>query len=68
MAWSTDQENARMLLDIPSPMNNVINDQLTLKLFDIYFDNTLLSKSLLCFSKIWKTDYLKIAKIWIVKF
>ena len=41
MPWSADQEDGKMLLDIPFPMNNVINDQLTLKLIDIYFDNML---------------------------
>ena len=37
MAWSTDAENAKMLLDIPSPMNNAINDQLALNLVDTVF-------------------------------
>ena len=47
-----------MLLDIPFPMNDVINDQFTLKLVDICFDNTLqiLRKSMLCIVKIWKID------------
>ena len=40
-AWSTDEEDARMLLDIPYPTNNAINDQLDLKLVDICFDDTL---------------------------
>ena len=49
MAWSTDEEDATMLLDIPSPIDNVINVHLNLKLVDICFDNTLqiLCKSLL---------------------
>ena len=34
MPKSTDEEYARMLMDIPFPMN-VINDQFTLKLADI---------------------------------
>ena len=41
MSCSTDEENARMMLDVPSPMNNVINDQLILNLVDICFDDTL---------------------------
>ena len=53
MAWSTDTEDVKMLLDIPSPMN-VMNDQLALNLVDICLDNTIhiLRKSLLCFAKI----------------
>ena len=37
MAWSSDEKDARMLLDIPSPITNAINDQFTLKLltFDL---------------------------------
>ena len=56
MARPTDQEDARMLLDISSPMNNVINDQFTLKLVDICFVDTLhiTCKSFLYFAKIWK--------------
>ena len=39
MTWSTHE--VKMLLDIPSPMNDVICDQLDLmKLVDICFDNT----------------------------
>ena len=34
-------EDAKMLLDIPSSVNNVINDHLILNLVDIYIDNTL---------------------------
>ena len=54
MAWSTDDEDARILLEIPSPIINATNDQLTLKLVDISFDNTpqISCKSLLCFVKI----------------
>ena len=37
IAWSTDKEDARMLLDMPSSINNVINDQVTLKLADVCF-------------------------------
>ena len=32
MALSADGKDARMLLEVPSSMNNVINDQFTLKL------------------------------------
>ena len=39
-AWSTDEEDERMLPDTPSPMNKVRNHQLDLKLVDICFDNT----------------------------
>ena len=54
MAWSTDAEDANTSLDIPSPMNNVINDQSALSLVDICLDNTMqiLNKSLPCFAKI----------------
>ena len=41
MAWSADANNAKMLLDIPSTINNVLNDQLALNLGDICYDNTL---------------------------
>ena len=64
-------EDAKMLLDIPYPINQVINDQLVFSLVDICLDNMLLilCKSLLCFAKIGKIDdYSKIAKIWLVKF
>ena len=55
---------ANMLLDIPFPMNNVIIDQLALTLVDICLDNTLqiLCKSMLCFARIQKIYYLKLAK------
>ena len=58
MAQSTDQEDARILLDISFRMNNVINDQYTLKLVDICFDDTLqiICKSFLYFAKILKVD------------
>ena len=45
MAESTDAEHAKILLNIPSPMNNVIHDQLSLNLVDICLGNTL---ELLC--------------------
>ena len=47
-------------------MNNVINDQLALNLVDICLDNTLhvLCKSLLCFSNIWKIDFLTVRESW----
>ena len=43
-----------MLLDIPSPMNSVRNDQLALSLVAICLENTLqiLCKSFLCITKI----------------
>ena len=41
MTLSTEKEDARMLFHIPLLMNKVINDQLTLKLVIIEFDNTL---------------------------
>ena len=54
-----------MLLDSSSPMNNAMNDQVALNLVDICLYDTpqILCKSLLCFAKIWKIDYSKIAKI-----
>ena len=61
------EEDARMLLDILSPINNFTNDQQTLKLVDMCFDMPqTLCNSLLCFVKIWKIDYSKIADIWLV--
>ena len=65
MAWSTDAGDAKMLLDIPLSMNYVIINQLVLNLVEICLDNTLhiLCKLLLCFAKIAKTDYTKIAEI-----
>ena len=41
IAWSSDEDDARMLVGILSPMNSVMNDQLTLKLVDVCFDNAL---------------------------
>ena len=41
MAWSNDAEDAKILLDIPSQINDGINVKLTLGLVDIYLDNTL---------------------------
>ena len=60
----------KMLLAIPFPMCYVIIDQLALNQVDICLDNTLqiLCNSLLCFAKIGKTHYSKIAKIWPVDF
>ena len=37
IAWSTDAKDVKMLLKIASPVNNIINDQLTLNLVDICF-------------------------------
>ena len=59
MVWSTDAEDVIMLLDIQSPENSVLNDQLALNLVDTCLDNTpqILYKSVLCFAKSWKIDY-----------
>ena len=66
MVWSTGSDDAKMLLDIPFPMNQVITDQLAFNLVDICLDNML---QILCFAKIGKIDdYSNIAKIWLVKF
>ena len=65
MVWSTDEEDARMLLNM-----NVIDNQFILKLNNISLNNTrqILCKLLLCFAKILKIDHSKIAEIWSVKF
>ena len=70
MVWSTDLDDAKMLLDILFPMKYVIIDHLALSSVDICLNNTLqiLCKSLLYFVKIGKIDHSKIAKIWLVKF
>ena len=49
--WSADADDAKMLLDIPFPMNQVITDRLTFNLVDICLDNTpqILCNLLLCF-------------------
>ena len=62
MVWDTD--DAKMLLDIPFPMNYVLIEQLSLNLGDVCLDNTLqmLCKSLLCFAKFGKIDYTQILK------
>ena len=39
MVWSTEAEDANMLINFPYPIKNVINDQLALNLFDICLDN-----------------------------
>ena len=53
MAWSTNAEDAKVLLDVPSPVN-IMNDQLDLSSVDICLDYMLqiLCKSLLCFANI----------------
>ena len=58
------------MLDNPFSMNFVIVDQLASHLADTCPDKKLqiLRKSLLCFAKIGKINYSKIAKIWFVKF
>ena len=70
LVWSAFLDNAKMLLAILFPMNNVIIGQLALNLVNIYLDNTLQISwnSFLCFAEIMKIDYPKIAKIWLVKF
>ena len=61
MVWSTDTDDAKMLLDIPLPMNYVMIHQLALNLLNICLDHTLqlLYKSLLCFAKVGKIDWSK---------
>ena len=58
MVWSTDADDAKMILDILFPMNYVTIDQLALNLVDICLNSTLqmLCKLLLCFPKIGKSD------------
>ena len=72
MVWLTNAEwdDAKMLLDIPFPMNYLVIDQLALNLVGICLDKTLQisCKLLPSFVKIEKIDYSKIAKIWLVKF
>ena len=41
MAKSSETEDAKVLLDIPSPMSNVMNVKSAFKLVDICLDNTL---------------------------
>ena len=41
MVWLTDADDAKMLLDIPFPMNYVIINQLALNLIDTCLDNML---------------------------
>ena len=69
MVWSTAVEDAIMPLDISSPAN-AINNQSAFKLVDVCLDNKLhiSRKSLLRFAEVWKIDYSKTAKIWLVKF
>ena len=58
MVWSTDAEDVIMLLDIQSPENSVLNDQLALNLVDTCLDSKPpIYKSVLCFAKSWKIDY-----------
>ena len=58
MASSTDEENAKMLLSIPFPINNIMNNRLALNLIDICFDKMV---QMLC--KDWKIVHSKLAKI-----
>ena len=64
MVWSTNADDAKMLLDIPLPMNNVIIDQSALNLYDSCLDTTLqiLRKSLLCFAKFGRLTVQKLPK------
>ena len=57
MAWATSAEDAKMLLDISSTMNNALNEQLLA--FDLADSclNTTLCKSLPCFAEIRNVDY-----------
>ena len=41
MVWSTDADDAKVLLNIPFPMNYVTIDQFALNLVDIFPGNTL---------------------------
>ena len=41
MVWPTDADDAKMLLEVPFPMNYVTLNQLALHLTDICLDNTL---------------------------
>ena len=41
MVWSAYVDDAKMLLDIPFPMNYVIIDQLAFNLVDMCLDRTL---------------------------
>ena len=41
MVWSTGADDAKMLLDIPFPINHVINNQLAFNLVDICLDSML---------------------------
>ena len=65
MIWSTDTDDAKMLLEILFTTNYVIIDQLALNFVDICFDNTLqiLCKSLLYFAKLGNMFNFKIVNI-----
>ena len=73
LIWSTEPDYAKILLDIPFPMNHVVIDELGLKL-DIFLDNTLqilgYRYHVNCFYALQKLgrliDYSKIAKMWLV--
>ena len=43
VGMATSSDDAKMLLNIPFPMNHVIIDPLALNLVDICLDNTLIS-------------------------
>ena len=71
IVWSTDADNAKMLLDIPFPMNQVTTDQLAFNLVDICPDNMIQisCNSLLCFAQIGKIDdYSKISQVKVCMF
>ena len=63
MVWSTNADDAEMLVDIHFPMNLLIIEKSTLNLIDICVDNTLqISRKLLPrFAKIEKIDRSNIA-------
>ena len=46
--WSTDADDAKMLLDIPFPMSQVITDQLAFNSVNICLDNMLQILCMLC--------------------
>ena len=64
MVWSTDAEDAKMLLDILFSIDYVIVGQLGLNLVNICLDNTLqiFCKSFLCLPRISKIDHSKSPK------
>ena len=70
MAWSTDAEDAGMLVEVTSSMNNVIRYQFALSLVDTFLDKMpqIFDKSLLYFVKFGKLTAQKSPKFGFVKF